>query len=503
MKTTIRLCAALTTCTTIAFAQDIDRTHLPIEAPVYPPITELDARNATPPPRFEVTAPKGAPNVVLVLIDDIGFGTAGSFGGSINTPTLDRLAADGLRYNQFHTTALCSPTRIALLSGRNHHSANAGSVMEVATAFPGNQGVRPKSVEYVAEMLRLNGYSTAAFGKWHETAPWEVSISGPHDRWPTRSGFDKFYGFIGGETNQWAPFLHDGVAPVRDPRRPRLPRHDRPGGREAIEWMKFQQALTPDKPFFVYFATGADPRSAPRPPGVDRQVQGQVRCGLERLPRGDARAAESSSASSPRARSSPPMPEDIKDWGSLSRRGAAALRPSDGDVYAAFTSHTDHEVGRLVDALDDIGELDNTLFIYVWGDNGSSAEGGLSGTFNELITLNGLADTVEDQQCPTSTTSAAKTPTTTSTRAGPAPRTHPSNGPSRSPRTTAARATRMVVHWPAGFESNRARNPLAVAPRHRRRPHHHGSRRPAVPRLRQRCQAEAVRGRQHRLLLRR
>ena len=170
-----------------------------------PTITELDARNAKAPPRFEVKAPDGAPNVVIVLIDDIGFGHASAFGGPINMPTLERLAANGVKFNRFHTTALCSPTRTALLTGRNHHVNNAGAIMELATGFPGNTGVRPNSVTPLAEILRQNGYSTAAFGKYHETAPWEVSVSGPFDRWPTRSGFDKFYGFIGGETNQWAP----------------------------------------------------------------------------------------------------------------------------------------------------------------------------------------------------------------------------------------------------------------------------------------------------------
>ncbi len=178
--------------TTNSIPGKLDRAVLPIPDPVFPKITELDARAAQAPPAFSVKAPEGAPNIVIVLIDDIGFGAADGFGGAIQTPTLNRLAADGLRFNQFHTTALCSPTRMAILTGRNHHSANAGSVMEVATAFPGNQGRRPLSVAPVTEMLRLNGYSTAAFGKYHETAPWEVSVSGPFDRWPTGSGIDKF-----------------------------------------------------------------------------------------------------------------------------------------------------------------------------------------------------------------------------------------------------------------------------------------------------------------------
>ena len=197
-----------------------DRTVLPIPEPQYPHSTVLDVRNATPPPRFEVKAPAGAPNVLIVLIDDMGFGQSSAFGGPIHMPTVEALANDGLRYNEFHTTALCSPTRAALLSGRNHHMNNMGSITETATAFPGQTGQRPNSVAPLAEMLRLNGYSTAAFGKSHETAAWEVSPSGPTDRWPTRSGFDKFYGFLGGETNQWAPLLYDGmtqVEPSTDP----------------------------------------------------------------------------------------------------------------------------------------------------------------------------------------------------------------------------------------------------------------------------------------------
>ncbi len=234
----------------------IDRTILPIHEPDYPASTVLDARDATAPPRFEVKAPAKAPNVVIVLLDDIGFGASSAFGGPINMPTLDTLAADGLRYNRFHTTALCSPTRVALLTGRNHHVNNAGAVMELATAFPGNTGVRPLSVTPLAEILRQNGYSTAAFGKYHETAPWEVSVSGPYDRWPTHSGFDKFYGFIGGETNQWSPSLYDGTTKIEP--------HLTPGyhfttdmTNQTINWIQAQQSLTPDKPFFVYYAPGA------------------------------------------------------------------------------------------------------------------------------------------------------------------------------------------------------------------------------------------------------
>ena len=196
-------CTAVTT--TNGNTDGLDRNHLPIARPIATPITEMDARDATQPPTFAIKAPEGAPNVVIVLIDDIGFGATSTFGGGIHTPTFDRLAESGLRFNRFHTTALCSPTRASLLSGRNHHEVNVGSVMEVATGFPGNQGERPSDAKYFAETLRYNGYSTAAFEKWHETPTWEVSVSGPFFRWPTNSGFDKFYGFIGGETNQWDP----------------------------------------------------------------------------------------------------------------------------------------------------------------------------------------------------------------------------------------------------------------------------------------------------------
>ncbi|MEO1130378.1 MAG: sulfatase-like hydrolase/transferase, partial [Planctomycetota bacterium] len=216
---------------------ELDRAVLPIQPPASTPVTEMDARNVETPNRFVIEAPAGAPNIVIVLIDDIGFGATSTFGGPIETPTFDRLARQGLRFNRFHTTALCSPTRAALLTGRNHHAVNVGSVMEVATGFPGNQGERPDNAKYVAETLRMNGYSTAAFGKWHETAPWEVSVSGPFFRWPTNSGFDKFYGFIGGETNQWDPVIFDGVT--------RVPKKDDPDYHfttdmtdEAIAWME-------------------------------------------------------------------------------------------------------------------------------------------------------------------------------------------------------------------------------------------------------------------------
>ena len=231
-------------CATAASAQaPLDRTQLPVREPARKPSTTFDVRNAKLPPHFEVKPPSGAPNVVIVLIDDFGFGHSSAFGGPCRMPTCEQLARNGLRFNRFHTTALCSPTRTALLTGRNHHVNNAGAIMELATAFPGNTGVRPDSVAPLAEILRLNGYSTAAFGKYHETPPWEASVSGPFDRWPTRSGFDKFYGFIGGETNQWAPAVYDGTARVEVPRDPNY-HFTTDMTNQAIAWVRYRQALT-------------------------------------------------------------------------------------------------------------------------------------------------------------------------------------------------------------------------------------------------------------------
>ena len=372
----------------------VDRTVLPIPDPEFPKITELDARNATAPPPFSVQAPEAAPNVVIVLIDDIGFGAGSGFGGGIQTPTLDRLAADGLRYNQFHTTALCSPTRMAILTGRNHHSANAGSVMEVATAFQGNRGQRPLSVAPVAEMLRLNGYSTAAFGKYHETAPWEVSVSGPFDRWPTGSGFDKFYGFIGGETNQFSPVLHDGTAPVHLPDDPDY-HFTTDMTNQAITWVRTQQSLTPDKPFFVYFATGAThaPHHVPAD-WVDR-YRGKFDDGWDAY-REQTLARQIELGVVPSGTKLASKPADIADWDTLSV-DEKRLYSRQMEIFAAFAEHTDHEVGRLVDSIEAMGEMDNTLFIYIFGDNGSSAEGGLTGTFNETTALNSIPVSVEEQ----------------------------------------------------------------------------------------------------------
>src|SRR6187455_1295739 len=366
---------------------DLDRTVLPIKEPTYPEETTLDARDAKAPARFEVKAPPKAPNVVIVLIDDQGFGVSSAFGGPVNEPTLDKLAANGLKYNRFHTTALCSPTRVALLTGRNHHLNNAGAVMEVATGFPGNTGSRPNSVAPLAEMLRLNGYSTAAFGKYHETAPWEVSVSGPYDRWPTHSGFDKFYGFIGGETNQWAPAVYDGTVRVEVPHDPNY-HFTTDMTNQAINWVSAQQSLTPDKPFYMYFATGAThaPHHAPKE-YIDK-YKGKFDQGWDKL-REETFAKQKALGVIPQNAQLTPRPKEIPSWDSQTPE-QKRLEEKQMETFAGFAEHTDHEVGRLYDALDSMGILNNTLFIYVVGDNGASAEGGPEGSYNEMMALNGI-----------------------------------------------------------------------------------------------------------------
>jgi arylsulfatase len=372
----------------------LDRTVLPIPEPAVTTITEMDARKATAPPRFEVKAPQGAPNVVIVLIDDIGFGHSSAFGGPAQMPTAEKLAGAGLRFNRFHTTALCSPTRTALLTGRNHHINNAGAIMELATAFPGNTGIRPASVAPLAEILRLNGYSTAAFGKYHETPPWEVSVSGPYDRWPTGSGFDKFYGFIGGETNQWYPAVYDGVTRVEP--------HLTPGYHfttdmtdHAIAWARFQHAMTPDKPFYMYFATGATHAPHHAPAEYARKYRGKFDQGWDKL-REETLARQIAMGVVPQGTKLTARPAEIPAWDSLDA-DRKRLFARQMEVFAGFAEHTDHEVGRLVEAMEGMGTMENTLFFYIIGDNGSSAEGGPDGTYNELLALNGIVSDVSSQ----------------------------------------------------------------------------------------------------------
>src|SRR5512143_3030368 len=380
-------------CATGTAHAALDRTVLPVAEPKRSASTEMDVRKAKMPPHFEVKAPAGAPNVVIVLIDDLGFGATSTFGGPIRTDVLDKLAANGLRYNNFHTTALSSPTRAALKSGRNHHQVNMGFITEMATGFPGATGQIPDTTASLAETLRLNGYSTGAFGKWHETAVWETSVSGPFARWPTGQGFDKFYGFIGGETNQWAPFLYDGVTQVELPDDSNY--HFMTDMTEkARAWIKYQKALTPDKPSFVYFAPGAThaPHHVPKT-WIDKW-KGKFDQGWDKL-REETLARQIQAGVVPPGTKLAPKPDAIKDWDKLSA-DEKRLFARQAEVFAAYVEFTDHEIGRMLQAFDEVGQADNTLVFYIAGDNGTSGEGGENGMFNEYTYFNGVPEKVED-----------------------------------------------------------------------------------------------------------
>ena len=374
-------------------AGSLDRTVLPIAEPPRPTYTELDVRKVTPPPHFEVKAPEGAPNVLVVLVDDLGFAGTSAFGGPVGTPTFDRIANEGLKYNSFLTTAVCSPTRVALKSGRNHHVNNMGSIIETGTGFPGNTGQIPNDVAPLAEMLRLNGYSTGAFGKWHELAAWEASVSGPFDRWPTRQGFDKFYGFLGGETNQWAPFVYEGTHPVELPDDPKY-HFLTDMTNQAIAWLKFQKAVTPHKPFFAYFAPGATHAPHHVPKEWIARWRGKFDKGWDRL-REDILARQLALGVVPKGTALAPKPEAIPNWNSLSP-DEKKLFTRQAEVFAAYIEMTDHEVGRVIQAIEDTGQRDNTLVILIYGDNGTSAEGGRNGMFSEMTYFNGVEEQVAD-----------------------------------------------------------------------------------------------------------
>ncbi len=375
-----------------ASAQEINRLQLPIPDVQYkyPGKVPLDARDAKFPPIKELRPPKGAPNVVVILLDDIGFGAPSTFGGGINMPTLDALAKSGLRYTQFHTTALCSPTRQALLTGHNHHSVGMGAITELATSAPGYNSIRPNQAATVAEILKLNGYNTAAFGKMHQTPAWEVSVSGPLTRWPIGDGFEKFYGFLGGETNQWAPLIFDGVTHVEPPREPGY-NFMTDMTDQAIAWMRFQHTMTPDKPFFIYFAPGALHAPHHTPQAWRDKYKGKFDEGWDKY-REETLARQKQLGIVPQNTQLAPWPASVKHWDELSADDKTVAERL-MENYAGFGEYADHEIGRLIDSLKEAGVYDNTEIVYIVGDNGMSAEGGLTGTLNEMTSFNGVPDT--------------------------------------------------------------------------------------------------------------
>jgi arylsulfatase A-like enzyme len=376
---------------TDAMTGEVSRTVLPIPDQPYAGLITYDAKDPDTsfPPIEPLRPPEGAPNVLVVLIDDCGFGASSAFGGPCSTPTGERLAADGLKYNRFHTTALCSPTRAALLSGRNHHSVGMGGITEIATSAPGYSSIRPNTAAPLAETLKLNGYSTAQFGKCHEVPVWETSPMGPFDSWPSGGGgFERFYGFIGGETNQYAPAIYDGMVPVEPDRTPEEGYHftedmtDR-----AIDWIRQQKALMPDKPFFTYFAPGATHAPHHVPIEWSAKYKGKFDDGWDAL-RERTLARQKELGVVPEEAELTARPEEIPAWDDMPEDLKPVLARQ-MEVYAGFLEHTDHHIGRVIDALEELEVLDDTLVYYIVGDNGASAEGTPQGCFNELIVLNG------------------------------------------------------------------------------------------------------------------
>jgi arylsulfatase len=371
----------------------VRRDILPIPDRTPVGLTTYDAKD--PATRFApiepLRPPAGAPNVLVVLLDDTGFGASSAFGGPVNTPAFDRLAAAGLRYTRFHTTALCSPTRQALLTGRNHHTVGMGGITEIATAAPGYSSVRPNTCAPLAETLKLNGYSTAQLGKCHEVPVWETSPLGPFDAWPSGGGgFEHFYGFIGGETNQYAPALYRDTVPVEPDRTPEEGYHLTEDITDhAIDWIRQQKALMPDKPFFVYFAPGATHAPHNVPAEWSARYRGRFDQGWDAL-REEVFARQQALGVVPPDAELTARPAEIPAWTDVSE----ALQPvlaRQMEVYAGFLEHTDHHVGRLVDAVSELGVLDDTLVYVMIGDNGASAEGTIHGSFNEMLSLNGAA----------------------------------------------------------------------------------------------------------------
>ncbi|MEM7462564.1 MAG: arylsulfatase [Pseudomonadota bacterium] len=393
---------ALTLAFTVAAAhsQNSDLTRdgavLPIPLEPFQGVIEKTYEGSRQDYPQPVQAPEGAPNIVLILIDDMGFGQPGTFGGPVPTPAMDALAEEGLRFTRMHTTAVCSPTRAALLTGRNHHQSGFGTITELSTGYPGYNSLWPRETASIAEILKANGYSTSAFGKWHNTPGWDTTPIGPFDLWPTGLGFEYWYGFHGGETSQWEPRLFRNTVPVEPSKRPDEGYHltvdlvD-----ESIDWLNRQQSIAPDKPYFLYFAPGAVHAPLHVGPEWADKFAGQFDQGWDRV-REETLARQKSLGIVPQNTELTPRPEEIEAWDGLDDP-ARQVYARHQEVFAGFVAQTDHEIGRLLEAVRSLPDADNTLVILIAGDNGPSAEGTITGTINNAMTLNGLPDSVENQ----------------------------------------------------------------------------------------------------------
>ena len=407
LNTTIRVALTAAFCSTPALAQQTvgspgtpsatefkNRVNLPMRNTTRPSLVTYDAKNPDTkfPPIEQLRPPKGAPNVLLILIDDAGFGASSAFGGPCQMPTAEKLAASGLKYSRFHTTAISSPTRQALLTGRNHHSVGMAGITEIATGAPGYSSVRPNSMAPLAETLKLNGYSTAQFGKNHEVPVWQTSPVGPFDAWPTGGGgFEYFYGFLGGEANQWYPTLYEGTTPVENKKTPEQGYHFMADMTDkAIKWIAQEKMLTPDKPFFIYFAPGATHAPHHVPKEWADKYKGKFDQGWDKL-REEMFARQKKLGVIPPDCQLTARPKEVPAWDAMPKEFKPLLR-REMEVYAGFLEYTDHHVGRIVETLEKLNILDDTLIYYIIGDNGASAEGGINGSFNEMSYFNGLQD---------------------------------------------------------------------------------------------------------------
>jgi arylsulfatase len=367
---------------------------LPKPPPPFAGTADPSRYHAKPAWPLEVQAPANSPNIVLVLLDDVGFGASSAFGGAIQTPALDQLASQGLRYNNFHVNAMCSPTRAALLSGRNNHQVGFGPITEGAAGYPGYNSVWPKSAASIAEVLKDNGYSTAAFGKWHNTPVWEVSPVGPFDRWPTYQGFEYFYGFMQAATSQWEPSLYRGTNAVEPPATPAQGYNLNVDlANDAIKWLHQHDAIVPEKPFFLYYATGGthSPHQVPQE-WIDK-FKGRFDAGYDAL-RQQIYEQQKARGIIPANADISPRPAELPAWDSLTT-DEKKLLAHQMEVYAAFLAQTDHEVGRVLQAIKDEGRAGNTLVFYIVGDNGATEEGSPLG--GDLRRADGSADAVSTQ----------------------------------------------------------------------------------------------------------
>jgi arylsulfatase len=431
------------------------REVLPVPDEKYEGLITYDAKDPAShfPPITPQRPPEGAPNVLVILLDDVGFGASSAFGGPCNTPTAERLAGEGLRFNRFHTTALCSPTRAALLTGRNHHSVGMGGITEIATSAPGYNSIIPNSAAPLAKTLQLNGYSTAQFGKCHEVPVWETSPMGPFRQWPTGQGFEHFYGFVGGETNQYAPAIYRDTVPVEPDRTAEEGYHFTEDMTDhAIQWVRQQKALMPDKPFFVYYAPGATHAPHHVPEEYSDKYRGRFDGGWDQL-REATFARQKELGVIPETAELTARPDEIPAWDDMPEELKPVLARQ-MEVYAGFLEHTDHHVGRLLDALGDLEVLDDTLVYYIIGDNGASAEGTINGTFNELLSLNGVLG-VETPEFMSARIDAFGTPDAFNHYA--VGWAHAMDTPYQWTKQVASHwgGTRngTIIHWPNGFSS--------------------------------------------------